>query len=572
MKKILLGIMSLSVGLSMAASPLTPEEALSRVNVGGPVKMKSKTAAESPKLQHTFYDENGEAALYVFTYSGDKGFMLVSADNCARPLLGYSDVNSFDIPGVAPEETPLISQYVNEIGTARRQNAPAYAAANYDPSWEIISPMVKALYDQFAPYYNRVSKNATGCIATAMAEVMKYWEYPIKGRGTVNDGPKKLNLEENPFDWANMLDVYKEGQYNDVQAEAVALLMQACGWAMQLKYNTGGTGGNPDAIPDVMVKYFCYAPGATNYTYSGTANGNELQWNTLLYENLKNYGPVVYSDQTHTYVCDGYAGNGYFHFNFGWSGYRNGDYVPSATSDFAHDPSTDWHQFTAKLRPADAELTISKATVGGLTLSSEGVNYVENIANLDLNLDIDIQAGLIDSYIYMQIAKGNETVYKAILGDRITQQFGTVTVPVQLLLSNLKANDTYTLTLQYQPYSSDALATLGTYQIAQPEVNIENPWEGVPYVEPVDGNFTITLSNLKPNTSYVYTLYAVAGDEVSEAEVVTFKTQPTSGIEDLNEGDEPARYYNLQGIEVEHPTKGEIYIVRKGDKSYKIVF
>lgn len=581
MKKIITGLLSLTVCLSAGAATVTPESALSRLNRETPGKMKKGSNQAAPQLQHTIYDAKGEPALYIFTYSGSKGFMILPADDAITPLLAYSETNSFGIPGMDIKDNPFIQQYAKEVEGAK-MDAP-YAGPNattdsYSPDWVYIAPMVKALWNQFAPYNDLLYGNLTGCVATAMAELMKYWEYPERGTGTVKNGTT-IVLDNMPFEWDLMLDTYVTGQYDNAQAKAVATLMKAVGWAMGLNYGSGATSGNPNKIPGVLIDNFLYAPGATNYFVSDFG-GFGYKWNEALYNNLKDYGPVIYSDNDHTYICDGYDGAGLFHFNLGGSGAWDGWYVPAASHWANHGSNyNDYtsHQFAGNLRPATAELKVASATLNNVALSATETNTLGNISYLNLDLNLGFATpGLIDTYVYLTIAQGENVVYKTVLDPKITQQYGNIELTKEFILPALENGTDYTLSLQYQKYGSTEMTNLAAYTIQGTAETVVNPWEGVPSVDVTDGTFTIDLTGLTPATTYTYTLYAVAENYVSAPFTVEVTTQeeeegPTVGIGSLINADEPARYFNLQGMEIAKPAPGTICIVKQGDRTFKTI-
>ncbi|MDE6402800.1 MAG: C10 family peptidase, partial [Muribaculaceae bacterium] len=173
----------------------------------------------------------------------------------------------------------------------------------------------------------------TGCVATSMAQVMHYWQYPEKGTGTVTYTAEtlqkklSLNFSQKKFDWDNMLPTYIEGQYNQVQADAVAYLMKACGYAVHMEYGIDSSGALAMDVRNAMYKYFNY-DGNMKYTLRCLYSTDE--WYEMMYTNLKDVGPVIYGGGSmlgggHSFVCDGYdKETNMFHFNWGWTGMSNG--------------------------------------------------------------------------------------------------------------------------------------------------------------------------------------------------------------------------------------------------------
>ena len=204
----------------------------------------------------------------------------------------------------------------------------------------MISPLIKSKWDQGAPYNNecpeiRGQHCFTGCVATSMAQVLNYFKYPEFGSGTasVSVGTERYTIDfsERAFDWDNMLDNYVSGTYNDSQASAVAYLMKACGFSVDMAYGLEASGASSQNIANAFVKYFNYDPSVTfeaRLSYSGS------EWDEKIYNSLKAGSPVIYNGNDlsvgHSFICDGYDGNGYYHINWGWGGMSDGYFLLNA--------------------------------------------------------------------------------------------------------------------------------------------------------------------------------------------------------------------------------------------------
>ena len=355
MKKLLtyLAVTLLASGSGIFANVLSPENALNRVTNSGNIAYfgTSTRAAINPQLKMTLKATDGQPAIYMFDNGNNDGYMIVSADDAVTPLLGYADTGCIDPNNIPPALEYWLEQYQNQIAYARtavktRSNDETETGTRAGitlPNWGAISPKVKTSWNQDAPFYNLCPLQDgehcyTGCVATSMAQLMNYFQYPAKGQGQISYLCTRLqrNLSMNfanvTFDWNNMLDNYN-GDYTEAQANAVATLMQACGYAVQMNYSNEQSGAVSGNIPAAMVNYFNYDKSVLYltrdfYTYS--------QWAQLIYDNLKNVGPVIYdgtgSGGGHSWICDGYSGNGYFHMNWGWGGMSNGYYLLDALS------------------------------------------------------------------------------------------------------------------------------------------------------------------------------------------------------------------------------------------------
>ena len=334
------------IPLMAEASPLTPEEALSRLNGKDAGIQKFRAPAQELKLVNTHLTPNGKAASYVFVPEGnnEKGFIILSADNLAYPVLGYNDDGQFDPYNIPPQLEAMLEYYAEQIERARIYEAtslmsiPQQNLPLADAGLEPINPLIKTQWDQDEPYYYECPTYFgkycyTGCVATAMAQIMNYYKYPEVGAGAITYQPETLNqtlylnFQERPFDWDNMLNIYKSGQYTQEEADAVAYLMKACGYSVKMRYSISSSGAMGLDVVPALVNNFKYDPSAryvSRITYSAE------EWAKIIYDNLKDVGPMLYDGTSpaggHSFVCDGFDGKGYFHFNWGWSGLSDGYY------------------------------------------------------------------------------------------------------------------------------------------------------------------------------------------------------------------------------------------------------
>lgn len=183
----------------------------------------------------------------------------------------------------------------------------------------------------------------TGCVATAMAQVINYHKYPEKGIGsnsyttTTSGLSVSFNFGATTFDWDNMADIYSLSSTAE-QKTAVATLMKACGVSVNMDYGTGASGAMSAFVPAALVNYFGYDK-ATAYRERIWFSGQE--WEDLVYNELATVGPVYYGGTTarnegHAFVCDGYRADGFFHINWGWGGQSNGYFRLSALDPSSH--------------------------------------------------------------------------------------------------------------------------------------------------------------------------------------------------------------------------------------------
>lgn len=335
-----------AVGLSLAvtamAAPLTPEQALQRARSNGPARIAAKMKGDV-KPVFTAVSPEGVTGAYVFNLA-DGGYSILSADDVALPVLAYSDKGFIDASDMSPEMKWWLSEYAREIEWASKKGIKSEGQKRVvDASWSAISPLIATRWGQDAPYNNDCPKindkiTYTGCVATSMAQVMNYHKYPEKGVGIKqyswsSQGRRlTINFSQKEFDWNSMLNSYLPGKYTEEQAAAVSYLMKACGYSVEMNYGLSASGAQGSSIAPALKEYFNYDEGCRSVQriiYSPT------QWEAMFYENLRDCGPIVVNGQSplqggHSFICDGYDGKGFFHFNWGWNGMSDGYYSLSA--------------------------------------------------------------------------------------------------------------------------------------------------------------------------------------------------------------------------------------------------
>lgn len=331
-----------SVAASGFAGVLSPEQALKRIDNKG----RHFKGAKDLTLKATYNDAEWQPAVYIFTGDSGEGFMIVSADDCVSPLLGYSDSGTLELKNLPPQLDYWIKQYSEEIGEARvkSKSCAKVTRANSLPQTPI-SPLVKTKWNQGTPYdkYTYYLKSdtdsvrsVTGCVATAMAQIMNYFQYPAVGKGEISythgtSGTYAINFADYPLQWSLMRDTYYPDTYTEAEGDAVAKLMKVCGYSVKMDYGLGESGASGSAPATALTEYFGYSEGITVesrewWTYD--------QWISMIYNNLSEVGPIIYNgsalDGGHSFICDGYDGQGYFHFNWGWGGMADGYYLLDA--------------------------------------------------------------------------------------------------------------------------------------------------------------------------------------------------------------------------------------------------
>lgn len=327
-----------AVAALSSGAPITPDQAVSRMRGSSQRTAMRGVAPSKLKLVHTATTAKGQPAAYIFNNGSGEGYLILSADDLAYPVLGYSDHGTADAANIPPQMEWWLGEYARQIEWAEANGATMdVKSVPTRADMTAIEPLVKARWNQGAPYNNQCplygeTRTYTGCVATAMAQVMNYWKYPEIGQGHISyecsniSKQLSMNFDAKEFDWDNILDTYIPGKYNEAQADAVAYLMKAAGYSVRMNYGTDSSGALAMNIANGLSRYLGYDP---NIEYTMRSYYSTSRWTQLLYDNLKNVGPIVYGGGStlgggHSFVCDGYDGEGMFHFNWGWSGMSDG--------------------------------------------------------------------------------------------------------------------------------------------------------------------------------------------------------------------------------------------------------
>ena len=296
--------------------------------------------------------------LYIF--GNEQCFVIIGADNAVHPVLGYSIEEGFGTEMLTKSTYEWLKAYDEEIAFVAESRLEAndeilmewnnlLDGNGLNPkSRSSVAPLLRTHWGQNAPFNNLCPADPagpnghcyTGCIATAMAQIMNYWEHPVRGSGSYSYTPdnhpeygsQSANFGNTTYDWDNMKDYYSRG-YTDTEALAVATLMYHCGVSLGAEYGPDGTGGRLLNVPTVLSHYFRFS---SNIVYKSKASYTDSQWIEMLKQDLDLGRPLPYrgnrdeGNASHAFVCDGYDENDYFHFNWGWLGRCDGFFLIGA--------------------------------------------------------------------------------------------------------------------------------------------------------------------------------------------------------------------------------------------------
>lgn len=282
-------------------------------------------------------------SFYVVNDEANNRFVIVSADERMYQILGYSDNGIFNECTAPNGLLELMQGYNLQYDCLLSNDNHVLFETSRSPGKDI-TPLILSQWGQEYPYnlfcpenkkYGTGEKCATGCVATAMAQIMNYHKHPQHAQGGTyryqmeSQGEwLSLNFNNVTFDWENILNEYN-GNTTTVQNEAVANLMYACGISVSMDYGddeTGSSGAKSQNVPYAMIHYFDYNP---NTVYYNKTYYSDDEWRSIIMKELEASRPIFYTGQGtggHAFILDGCNTEGKFHFNFGANGDFDGYY------------------------------------------------------------------------------------------------------------------------------------------------------------------------------------------------------------------------------------------------------
>ena len=342
---------------------------------------------------------------YLFVGADGKGFALVAADDCVSPILGYSLNGSFPAENLPHHIRTWIDAYQYDISVAKTLKQSGNQSKYRTIRDTVVGPLLTTTWNQ-APWYNEQcpfsiadsAYSVTGCVATAMAQVMKYWNHPVHGRGSHSYVPsgfsrQSVNFDTTYYDWANMPNALGPLSSHE-EIAAVAQLMHHAGVAVDMNYSPSSSGavvssyGNAESIcaENALKNFFRYNQALFSAFRDEYTNA---EWNDLLTTELNASRPILFSgrdnDGGHAFVIDGYDTLGYYHVNWGWGGYCDGYYTfdtlsptgsgigGNASNSYSYNNSILLHVFPASENSSVRVSVVSSDTLLGVV--SGGGNF-----------------------------------------------------------------------------------------------------------------------------------------------------------------------------------------------------
>ena len=290
-----------------------------------------------------------DQAYYVVNF--EKGWVIVAANDAMVPVLGYNFSGSFPaIDNQINNFHSWMQSYVDQVDYIHENNIEAETSVvkdwnkyltNDPESFDLkgsrdVNPLLTATWNQDSPYNAMCPEDDdgpgdhvyVGCVATAMSLIMHYWRYPLQGEGSNSYylypyGTISANFGESEYNWNEMTDAIN-GKY----IWEIAEIGFHAGVAVDMMYAPDGSGAYSTDVPSALKNHFRYQNGVQHLQ---KGSYTQAAWETMMQTELDNYKPIYYSGRNtdnggHAFVCDGYQGSNYYHFNFGWGGSGNGFY------------------------------------------------------------------------------------------------------------------------------------------------------------------------------------------------------------------------------------------------------
>ena len=345
---------------------------------------------------------------YVFNDKHGKGFVVVSGDDAMGEILAYGDNGTLDTLNANPGVKFLLQAYRKRFAQLQQTPASTQPATRTMPTYKAVAPLLSCKWNQNEPYNKKTGYPYTGCVATAVAQVMYYHKWPIQGKGentytvSSDNKVKHADFSKSYYDWANMKDEYT---YYDPgtqrEQDAVAKLMSDVGIATNMQYTPYLSGAQNESADKALRENFDYTTAFVSRSDEGLP-----AFTDIVRQELANGFPVYLSGSQkgggggHAWVTDGINEQGLFHMNFGWGGQGDAYFslstlsVAQSGNEFGGKPMTFSYGLIAILahpnkpntRPIDHALLAStpklKFNIGGSLRFPQGSGKTFAVGNM----------------------------------------------------------------------------------------------------------------------------------------------------------------------------------------------
>ncbi len=387
-KIILFTLIFLSLFINSIAQPVSKKEALSFAKSFLEHKAKSNISLSVCKQVNTLSSIH-QPAFYIFNVQ-PHGFIIVSANKKVKPILAYSLTSNFDTINIPKPINNVLKAYNKAITEIINSTLPTLTSY-----WQVsryttkgtkeVAPLIQTRWGQ-SPYYNQLCPDdcPTGCVTTATAQILKYYNHPTRGNGyhsyhSDHYGTLAANFGATTYRWNDMPNQLTSSTPG-AQKIAVAQLMYQVAVALEVDFTPDESNTYPNLVAEILPEYFSYSSQAqfikrSNYTLSS--------WKNTLKSELDNNRVILYTgfdsehEVGHAFVMDGYDNNDLFHINWGWDGYYNGYFEINNLSPISSYAFNETQGAVIKIIPVDTYTDIK--LFGDIDLSSQSPNYNDSL-------------------------------------------------------------------------------------------------------------------------------------------------------------------------------------------------
>ena len=334
MKELILSMLCIAATLSVSAESISETDALKKAEKfmkGKQLELCNMTSASLTRADCSAMQNN---AYYVFNAKANGGFVIVSGDDRMPDVLGYATSGSYQANNIPPALECWLDMIQRKVTSVKQVSTKSI------PNHPAIQPMIQTKWGQDEPYNLFLPNRGdgptqyyfTGCVATAMAQVMYYNRCPEGMTTAIIPDYLGSQFPQTSFDWDVMQPQYWDSQVEGI--DEVCKLMYYCCASVEGQLSFSKTTAYPIDMTEALRRYFGFAE--TTHSVQRTSFTAE-EWDQLIYHELEEGRVVLYSAESispteqsaHMFICDGYDQNGLFHINWGWNGGSDGYFLLS---------------------------------------------------------------------------------------------------------------------------------------------------------------------------------------------------------------------------------------------------
>ena len=361
---------------------------------------------------------------YAFNVANSEGFVIVAGDDRVKPILAYSTTGKFDPNNMSEGFAFTLNGFREEIQYVREHNL--VATPDIVAEWNavtktgslnrsretraVVEPLCQTLWNQNYPWNSQCPEDPegsggyvyAGCVATAMGQVMKFWDWPAQGTGSHSYNPsgyaqQSANFGQTEYHF-ELMPLVLDSTSTDEEIFYIAQLLHHLGISVDMQYSGQGSGAYGFVVPTALHSYFRYNSDEheTNYGsfFPGWGYTNEEWAQALKDGGLDEHLPLFYTGSDdggaggHAFVCDGYDENDYFHFNWGWSG-RDDAWCPIGALNTTKYAFNQVNGFTGHIVPQNDEYYARPDSVSNMAAIEEATFDAVNLSWTNPTLDLN---------------------------------------------------------------------------------------------------------------------------------------------------------------------------------------